>query len=110
MKRRGTSLLLQVTKDSLAKVAEMQDRLTEAHARFVESSKRVQEVESERRKLEFSLQQAQVSQTDRQAGRQTSLNPGSPESLDTRPQRVRQDTCTYMYSITYIIRQHSRTS
>ena len=54
------SLSLQVTKDSLAKAADMQDRLTDAHARFSESSKRVQEVESERRKLEFSLQQAQV--------------------------------------------------
>ena len=49
-----------MTKDSLAKVAEMQNRLTEAHARYSESSKRVQEVESEKRKLEFSLQQAQV--------------------------------------------------
>ena len=54
------SYLHQVTKDSLAKVAEMQNRLTEAHARYSESSKRVQEVESEKRKLEFSLQQAQV--------------------------------------------------
>ena len=44
----------------MAKVTEMQNRLTEAHARVSESSKRLQESESERRKLEFSLQQAQV--------------------------------------------------
>ena len=50
----------QVTKDSLSKVAEMQNRLTEAHARSSQSSKRLQESESERRKLEFSLQQAKV--------------------------------------------------
>ena len=53
-------VLDQVTKDSLGKVAEMQNRLTEAHSRFSESSKRVQQVESERRKLEYSLQQAKV--------------------------------------------------
>ena len=44
----------------MAKVTEMQNRLTEAHTRVSECAKRVQEAEGEKRKLEFSLQQAQV--------------------------------------------------
>ena len=68
--------LLQVTKDSLAKVAEVQDRVTEAHSRFADTSKRLQEVESERRKLEFSLQQAQVSLGGREGGREVGRKRG----------------------------------
>ena len=51
----------QVTKDSLAKEADMQDRLMEAHGRFAETSKKLKAAESSCRKLEFELQQARVS-------------------------------------------------
>ena len=54
-------LFLQVTKDSLAKEADMQDRLMEAHGRFAETSKKLKTTESSCRKLEFELQQARVS-------------------------------------------------
>jgi len=50
-----------VTKDSLAKAADMQDRLTEAHERFAETSKKLKAAETARRKLEFELQKVQVS-------------------------------------------------
>ena len=39
----------------------MQDRLTEAHERFADTSKKLKAAETARRKLEFELQKVQVS-------------------------------------------------
>ena len=50
----------QVTKSSLAKVAEMQDRLTEAHERYAEASKKLKAAEDSRNKMEFDLQISKV--------------------------------------------------
>ena len=51
---------LQVTKNSLAKVAEMQDRLTEAHERYAEASKKLKAAEDSRNKMETELKKSKV--------------------------------------------------
>ncbi len=55
-----TFYLHQVTRDSLAKVAGLQDRLTEAHEKHVKASQRLKELEGERKRTVYAQQQAEV--------------------------------------------------